>query len=1068
MKFNHVCLLGGILLLILAMTVFAHASVTTLDCSSVFNCRADDYCALHGGQEALPGMYGNCGPGGSEPCTYSFTSQSSGEHICSVQVVSTGFGNASDAPNQNQPDEVTTISINGTEIGTTIDRYANPGDPVGTVFCGADRQTLSGVVTLQAQNSINLNFQASHAISSVIIDCQLIGRDCSLDSAPYIQTIQNKTIKYTENFQLDLWDYISDVDDSPANTNVLVNVNGASISCTVDNNRFLKCNAQALGLSHVTISATDACDVTTTKTFDVNVINQAPYINVPDYEKSCVSDLNNLIDLRNYSGDENASTLVYSIISESNQSLVDCNLVNNYFVSCRVNSCSENYSNIVVRTTDIFGLYDEDTFKLTFKNYTPSWNEIPSVCVNDSNSRLINLNKYASDVEDTNKLTFSIISQSNSNAVNCSIDSNYLSCILSTNQHLSNNLTIRATDRNGKYADVTTTISTNCFDQNDNPTDTNGRIYFESTNTDVCLETCTTYGTQVKLINNSGSRKCYNFEAESYPYNTLDVSVTPNEVCVNDKETAFLTLNANTCGADRTNYEVKLFADDTNLSLNYNFHIGNCSNFDGFRITDFDGKVCSGESKELSVFVRNTSSTTKKINLIADNGFVLPYFTKDHVDLTSGQEKIVPLVINAKNLATGKYFIALSGDADNYHIEKRLTVDVVDCSEIKERTFVLSAPNVCFDVRRGQTFESQFSIIRQAGTKECTYNPRDFFLSLYGMPSVLAYDKVSLNYGESKVINYTIQVPNDAQAGNQLLTISGSDGSEWNSFTEQKSICLNVLGEDHAGLIVRTQSKDIAWCSTEVFELELFNSGDFDANYTISALDLPTGVNASVSEPIVKLKKGERKIIYVAVTTTPFAQVRDNQSLKIKAVGPITLTSTIYFNVKGRTTFDDLEIVSSSKQITMKGNTSSTYDIVIRNNSDDTVKGILVSFENVPKDVNINSVTISSLASGASISVSGSIVAGDTNGVFSPVFVVSSGGMANKKPFSLTIESNPKSGFGTGLFAGLFGLGFDGMFGGVLGAILLAVVFIVLLAMLILGIAELTRPRKKEAWVTND
>ncbi len=552
----------------------------------------------------------------------------------------------------------------------------------------------------------------------------------------------------------------------------------------------------------------------------------------------------------------------------------------------------------------------------------------------------------------------------------------------------------------------------------------------------------------------------------------MDVSVSPSEVCVNNKETAFITLNANTCGSDRSNYQVKLFADDTNLALNYNFTIGTCSNFDGFRITDFDGKVCSGESKELSVFVRNTSSETKKINLVADNGFVLPYFTKDHVDLTSGQEKIVPLVINARNLATGKYFISLSGDADNYHIEKRLTVDVVDCSEIKERTFVLSTPDICFDVRRGQTFESQFSIIRQAGTKGCVYNPRDFFLAIYGMPSVLAYDKVSLNYGESKVINYTIQVPTDAQAGNQLLTISGSDGSEWNSFTEQKSICLNVLGEDHAGLIVRTQSKDIDWCSTEVFELELFNSGDFDANYNISAFDLPTGVNVSVSEPIVKVAKGQRKIIYVAVTTTPFAQVKDNQSFKIRATGPVNLTSTIYFNVKGRTTFDDLEIVSSTKQITMKGNTTSSYDIVIRNNSENTLKGILVSFENVPKDVNINSVTIDSLASGASISVSGNIIAGDTNGEFTPVFVISSGAMANKKPFGLTITSNPKSDFGTGLFAGLFGFGLENGSNldslGVIGSILLAILFIVLLTVIILGIVRLTKPRKKEAWVTNN
>jgi len=1079
MKFNHVCLLIGVAMVILALTVFAHSSVINLDCSNTFDCSIKSYC--QGISGAVPGLlvgggscysYGSNNSAVNEPCDYSFTSQTTGTHSCLVTVT------VSAMHSQGQTNENSTIYINGVNMGTTQDRYCNGGASEGCTFCGRDTQTLQRkVLHLEQNNTITIEGHDSHAVVAVVANCTptnevCVGGNCppidpcANDLAPLIEDVPDKSIKYYESFKIDLWNYIKDYDDSLADLNIVPTVVGNNITCTLSESRYLTCNGtNNLGTARIDISVKDSCNKSATESFNVAVYNSPPRINVPDMEKSCANDLNRFLDLRPLAFDENVLDLNYTIISESNMTLIDCNVVDKYFLSCKVNNCAENYSDLVIRVTDIFGVSYDDPFRITLKNFAPTWNTIPSQCINEAKTKFINLANYAYDVEDKNKLTYSITNQSNTNAVNCTIeDSNYISCTLSTNKNLSSVLTIKATDSNGKFATTTTTISTNCFDRN--------RITFEADNKGVCLEKCTTYGTQIKLANNTGERKCFNFDAESTPYNMLRVSVTPNEVCLNNGETTFITLNANTCGAEERAYQVKVFEIDSNLQMLFDFSVGNCNNFDGFRVTEFDGKICQGKEKSLTVFVKNISNSKKRVMLSADNAMVLPYFEKNYVDLEAGQEKSVQLFINARNLPLDYYNILLEGDADNYHISKRLEVEIVDCSEISKRTFSLSVPEVCYDVKRGQTLESQFSINRQnCDCAECYRNEKEFFFTLSGMPNELSYNSLMLLPSQGRTVGYTIFVPQNAPVGHTFLTLTGSDSQEWGAFTEQKLICLNVLGENKGGLVVNTQSKDIIWCGSEIFEIELSNTGDFDANYTLSATDIPTGVNVSFSETFVIVKKGETKKVYIAVSTNPSSVVKDNQWFKVNVKGTIEMSARIYFNIKEKTSFDDIGILSATKQVDMKGNSKATYDIVIRNNTESTMKNVWVSFENIPKDVNIESVLIAELASGKVVTLSGTITAGDTNGYFIPVFVVSSGQMVNKKPFGLYIEKNSFGQGINGLFMGLFSFGQFGDFslGGVIGVLFLVLLLILLVTIIISGVAIITKPRKrKEVWLSND
>jgi predicted lipid-binding transport protein (Tim44 family) len=95
---------------------------------------------------------------------------------------------------------------------------------------------------------------------------------------------------------------------------------------------------------------------------------------------------------------------------------------------------------------------------------------------------------------------------------------------------------------------------------------------------------------------------------------------------------------------------------------------------------------------------------------------------------------------------------------------------------------------------------------------------------------------------------------------------------------------------------------------------------------------------------------------------------------------------------------------------------------------------------------------------------------GDANGYYESAFVVSSNGMVNKEGFAMWIDYNPKqsnNGAGFSGMAGLFGLGMGNLginFGGLLGTLFLAILLIVLVAVIILGIARITKPKRREAW----
>lgn len=599
----------------------------------------------------------------------------------------------------------------------------------------------------------------------------------------------------------------------------------------------------------------------------------------------------------------------------------------------------------------------------------------------------------------------------------------------------------------------------------DNNADFNG-IYISSEDFGLSLEKCVTRAEHITIKNYSFEKKCVDFDVTSAPNNSLQVSLTNSKTCLNKGESTIMTLNINTCYADLRSYTVRVYDHDKNLSLPINVSVGNTSSYNGIRLDEMDAIICSGEIGSIPIAVRNTSSVGRDINLSAENSMLLPYFERQKLFFNAGEQKVVDLKINAVNLPAGFNGVTLFASNGDYTVSKRITVEVVDCSVVPNRTFFLSTPSVCFNAHRGQKLQVQFNITRQSDpADELYYNARDFYLSASGFPTELSYTGVSLLPNRSKQVTAYITVPSDAVAGRSYLSITGSDSREIDAFTENKNICIDVAGEYSAGLFVNTQAKDILAGNYETFELEAVNNGDLDANFTLAVEFSFGATNVTLSNTKIFLAKGESRPVFVTINPTRYAQVKDSQYVIVRMDGPVDSTAQVFYNVLGNTVLDDLQVLSSSSKLTVRAGNNAEYSVLIRNNSGSDFNDVTVSLEGLPADINSSAVSLGKLASGKVASISGKIVVGrDANeGTFVPTILIKSGSKEERVPLTLVVA---KGGIGEG--TGLFAFFAFGEFGsdGFIAAVIAAVIMILVLALVVAIIAKLSKHEKSEkVWV---
>jgi uncharacterized membrane protein len=1045
---NHLFKFLGILLILLSFTIFAHSIEYRFDCSSEFNCEVKSYCqSVSGAVEGLlvsnGRAYSYIGDSTqSEPTTYYFEAVP-GTNICSATIQVTAMHN------QSQSNETTTLYINGTEFGTTRDNYCNGSEGTDCTFCGIDQQYLGQkTLTLQENNSITLEGHDSHAVVAVILDCvpQYNPNDCYYNSPPQIEEIPNREMHYNEDeLRIDLWDYIEDYDDRLTDLNITIDVD-TGIDCELKDNRYIECETDGLGEFDIRVDVNDDCD-SAEDSFIIQVVNNPPIISVPDQEKSCVYDFNKFIDLRNYSIDEEKDLLDFNLLSQSNTSLIDCNIEDDYYLTCYVNNCAEDESELEIEVEDIFGETDTTTFKIILRDGEPrKIKPLPDKCFNEDTYEFLDLRDYFEDTEGS--LEFEL-EQSNSRVADCFIDDEYyLSCRDISNLDKVNTLTIYAIDSKDQNVEGEMEIRTNCF----------GNYNFSAEQSFFCLEECVSHAQEIKITNKSEERECFDFDLDYR--GSLNASLSNNSFCLNEDETTYLILNVNTCTADHDFYDIEVYDWKQDISMHFEYSIGNCNNFE-IKMSEYDGKVCQGETRTFSVEIENNTNSNEVIELLAENQLLLPYFSKKEIYLEAHEKRKVDLIVNAKHADIGKYVLLLGAESDNYHVEKRVVLEVKDCSNLEERNFIIEAPSICYDVSKGEIFEGSFNVRRVSnGCDSCSFATKGIDLKLFGMQNELSQKTLYMEAGDKEKVYFTIKVPNNAKAGANFLTITGEELEDMPfddvvGSVQDEIICLNVEGTSSSEIEVESKAKDILWCESEIFEMKITNNGDFDESFNLRILRKPRGVSVSFSEDEVLVKKGETESVYVSISSSPNSEIKNNQYVELMLDGNISLKTKIYFNIKEKASFDDLEILSYTKNIEMLGNDEDTYLIQIRNNSEKAFEDVNLIFENLPKDINIEEKTIPIIYPGEIKVLEGKIISGNTSSEQEVYFVFKDKQGAktvvlNKKAFNLKVEANEAS------LSALFGLNtglFSGISGQVSASLALSAFLIVLLLIIIVGVS---------------
>ncbi|MDD4251184.1 MAG: hypothetical protein PHX27_03265 [Candidatus ainarchaeum sp.] len=1031
-KTNHMFKILGIIFILLSITVFAKAEIYSFTCDDPFNCSIKSYCQSIPG--AVPGLLVHQGTAthntlGSQPTEYNFYSNQPGANICSIKVQVTAFHS------QSQSNEKTALYVNGQHIGTTKDNYCNGPESENCTVCNMNTQYLeSKTINLQENNILKIHGYDSHAIVAVTLDCtkQYDPNSCENNLPPTLKKINDKVIRYNSSFVLDFWDYA--FDPSPNHNLSKLDFNFSTsnniLDCSILDNRYLNCSSSTmLGDTEIELKVTDPCDASVTKKFKVTVENRIPLLNISNQQNSCSDNLIKIINLKNRSSDEEINLLSFEIVSQSNTDLLNCFIDENYYLSCEINSCDTNYSDIIINVIDVLGASSQASFRISLKDSTPYLSKpFPKICINQDSTNIINFKDYFFDKEDKNNLTFSL-NQINKNDIDCSLNNNSLSCNIKTNSKTFNELEIIAKDSANNVLKEKLVIETMCFD-------TNG-IDFFSEQKFFCLEECTSHTQEITLKNNE-SYACFDFDVLHQNY--LNATLTNNKFCLNKNESRKVYLNVNTCNADRTFYDIKLKDYENNVELNFEYQIGNCNTFGDISVRESDGLVCAGTKKDFVVDIKNLSSQKQELFLNAENQLVLPYFSKDKITLEPFESREVLLTINAKTL--GKQSIQLSATNKNYHIEKRLVIDVKDCSNLKERNFLIETPSVCFDVTKGQIFESSFNVRRVSNDCiNCSFNDKKIELAMFGLQNQLSNNLLSFVGTTSQKVFYSVKVPENISAGPIFLTVTGkeiaSEPFEKTGFVQEEQICLNVKGTSNSSINLRTTSRDVFWCDSELFELEIINNGDFDETFDLSTIQKPIGVTINFSQQQVMVPKKSSKTIFISIATSPESIVADNQSVLIKLDGNIPLESRIYFNIKSRAAFEKIEIMSYTQLVEMNANSESNYYLQIRNNTDFDVKNLLVYFENVPQGMEIEQKIIDVIKSKQVITINGKIISKNIDGNYSPVFVIEKkvegleNELLNKKEFYIIVSSNSNSLLGNfSNSSNISGLtGFTGSFG---------------------------------------
>lgn len=172
----------------------------------------------------------------------------------------------------------------------------------------------------------------------------------------------------------------------------------------------------------------------------------------------------NWIDLWNYSYDveDSDNQLQFNIISQTNPSLINCQISNNRYLNCELSPESYGFSDILVQVRDTNNAVDRDSFRITVNEVItrPIITNIPNINIDEDGSAVLNLNLYVTDPNNNNSELNWAAAGNNHTHIN--IDNNNIAAITADrNWFGTENILFTVTDPEGYNDSENVTITVN-------------------------------------------------------------------------------------------------------------------------------------------------------------------------------------------------------------------------------------------------------------------------------------------------------------------------------------------------------------------------------------------------------------------------------------------------------------------------------------------------------------------------------------------------------------------------------------------------------------------------------
>ncbi len=256
--------------------------------------------------------------------------------------------------------------------------------------------------------------------------------------------------------------------------------------------------------------------------------------------------------------------------------------------------------------------------------------------------------------------------------------------------------------------------------------------------------------------------------------------------------------------------------------------------------TTTEKTVCSGDSAEFDVMVKNTGTVSSKINLVTDFGTL----SKNQIILNPKETSMVKLNVDTKSF-TGEKFITITASVDKEVTDQAMIKIISENCYSAELKLEPENVTICPCEKINFTTE-----VKNTGKLKDNYT-----LSFNGVS-----EQLTLDAGESKTFTHEFAVPCDA---NETIEVTASLSSTHVSVSDKSAITIKSKEECYGSEISEGGKIEVEVLKSKAVPVKIKNTGEKTDTYRFS---VEGPVWAFLQPDTVTLNPGEEGEVYLYIS----------------------------------------------------------------------------------------------------------------------------------------------------------------------------------------------------------